>query len=174
MSLNDPQWGRGSGSAPDGKDESDRNKPQRPGPGKDGPPDLDELWRDFNRRLNSLFGRRGGGGGRNDGPGGFRPDARGASFGAVAILLAAMLIWLGSGFYIVQEGQVGVVTTFGKYSESTAPGFRWRGPWPVQAHEVVDVFSLQTVEVGAGNGTGATDGRRIGGHQNQLQPIVQH
>ncbi len=41
MSLNDPQWGR------------------RPG---QGPPDLDELWRDFNRKLNGLFGRRGGGG----------------------------------------------------------------------------------------------------------------
>jgi membrane protease subunit HflK len=149
MSLNDPQWGRGSGSGSDGKDEQDRNKPQRPGSGQDGPPDLDELWRDFNRRLNSLFGRRGGGGGRNDGPGGFRPDARGAGFGVGAILVAALLIWLGSGFYIVQEGQVGVVTTFGKYSESTPPGFRWRGPWPIQSHEVVDVFSLQTVEVGA-------------------------
>jgi membrane protease subunit HflK len=148
MSLNDPQWGRGSGSGSDGKEESDRNnKPQRPGPGNDGPPDLDELWRDFNRRLNSLFGRRGGG--RGDGPGGFRPDGRGAGFGVGAIVLAAVLIWLGSGFYIVQEGQVGVVTTFGKYSESTAPGFRWRGPWPIQSHEVVDVFSLQTVEIGA-------------------------
>ena len=61
MSLNDPQWGRGGGSntSNDGGRDNDR-KPQRPG--NDGPPDLDELWRDFNRRLNNLFGRRGGGG----------------------------------------------------------------------------------------------------------------
>jgi membrane protease subunit HflK len=63
MSLNDPQWGRGSSSGSDGKDESDRNRPpQRPerGGSQDGPPDLDELWRDFNRRLNGLFGKKGG------------------------------------------------------------------------------------------------------------------
>lgn len=155
MSLNDPQWGRGSSSGSDGKDDADRNRPpQRPdrSGGQDGPPDLDELWRDFNRRLNGLFGKKGGGrgsqGGGNNG-GGFRPDARGAGLGAIAVIAAAALIWLGSGFYIVQEGQVGVVTTFGKYSETTPPGFRWRAPWPVQSHEVVDVLSLRTVEVGA-------------------------
>lgn len=166
MSLNDPQWGRSGGSGgegnesggSDGRDSrADReprgqsNRPQRPG-GQDGPPDLDELWRDFNKRLNNLFGKKGGGGrGDNGGPtgGGMRPDAKGAGIGALAVLGAAVLIWLGSGFYIVDEGRVGVVTTFGKYSESTPPGFRWRAPWPIQAHEVVNVLSLQTVEIGA-------------------------
>ena len=51
MSLNDPNWGRG---APRG--------PQGPGGGNQGPPDLDELWRNFNRKLNELFGRKRGGG----------------------------------------------------------------------------------------------------------------
>jgi membrane protease subunit HflK len=146
MSLNDPQWGRGSGSGGGDKNEEPR-KPQRPG-GQEGPPDLDELWRDFNRRLNSLFGRRGGGRGDGGGFGGMKPDPKGAGLGILAILGAALVIWFGSGFYIVQEGQVGVVTTFGKFSETTAPGFRWRGPWPIQAHEVVDVLSLRTLEVG--------------------------
>jgi membrane protease subunit HflK len=41
------------------------------------------------------------------------------------------------------------VTTFGKYAESTMAGFRWRAPWPVQSHEIVDVLKLQTVEIGA-------------------------
>jgi membrane protease subunit HflK len=147
MSLNDPQWGRGGGAG-DGKDNDPRGGPQRPG-GKDGPPDLDELWRDFNRRLNGLFGKRtGGGSGRGNGGGGFRPDSRGAGLGVLAVLGAALTIWFGSGFYIVQEGQVGVVTTFGRYSESTPPGFRWRMPWPIQAQEVVDVLSVRTLEVG--------------------------
>lgn len=171
MSLNDPQWGRGSGSggegkeggrSTDGKDARDTrperdthpqdNRSQRPG--QDGPPDLEELWRDFNKRLNGLFGKggpAGAGGGRGNGGqgGGLRPDAKGAGIGALAVLGAAALIWLGSGFYIVDEGRVGVVTTFGRYAESTPPGFRWRAPWPIQAHEVVNVLSLQTVEIGA-------------------------
>jgi len=146
MSLNDPQWGRGSGSG-DGKDDP-RGGGQQQRPSKEGPPDLDELWRDFNRRLNGLFGRRGGGGNRGGGGGGFRPDARGAGLGVLAVLAAALVIWFGSGFYIVQEGQVGVVTTFGRFDETTTPGFRWRMPWPIQAHEVVDVLSLRTLEVG--------------------------
>lgn len=148
MSLNDPQWGRGSGSGGDNGGRDDDRRGQRPG----GPPDLDELWRDLNRRLNGLFGRRGGGGGNQGnggGGGGFRPDARGAGFGVLAVLGIAALIWLGSGAYIVQEGQVGVVTTFGKYSETTLPGFRWRLPWPVQANETVDVLSVRTLEIGA-------------------------
>jgi len=92
MSLNDPQWGRGGGSGGNGKDDADpreskddrddRDEREPRGPdhrprrssGQDGPPDLDELWRDFNKRLNGLFGKatggRGDGGGRGEGGGG--------------------------------------------------------------------------------------------------------
>jgi len=150
MSLNDPQWGRGTGSDNNKGANEEPRRPGKPG-GKDGPPDLDELWRDFNRRLNGLFGKRGGRGNGGDGGrgGGFRPDAKGAGIGVLAIVAAVFVIWMGSGFYIVQEGQAGVVTTFGRYSEITTAGFRWRAPWPIQAHETVDVLKLQTVEVGA-------------------------
>ena len=145
LALNDPQWGRGSGS---GDDDGSRDEGRRGRPAASGStPDLDELWRDLNRRLNGLFGKRGGGSG--GGGGGFRPDARGAGFGVAIVLAVAALIWLGSGAYIVQEGQVAVVTTFGRYSETTLPGFRWRLPWPVQAHEPVDVLSVRTLEIGA-------------------------
>ncbi|MEF9943035.1 MAG: FtsH protease activity modulator HflK [Burkholderiaceae bacterium] len=155
MSLNDPQWGRGSGSN-DGRDgqqeEPQRQQPQRPPRGNDGPPDLDELWRDFNRRLNGLFGKKpngsGNGGNRGGMPGGFKPDARGAGIGAAAILAVLALVWGGSGFYIVPEGQVGVVTTFGKYSESAGPGFRWHLPWPIESVDLVDVSSVRKAEVG--------------------------
>ena len=57
MSLNDPNWGRGGSRGPQG-----------PGGGNQGPPDLDELWRNFNRRLGDLFGRRRGGGEPPQGP----------------------------------------------------------------------------------------------------------
>lgn len=69
----------------------------------DGPPDLDELWRDFNRKLSGLFGGKGGGGnaprgnGGNGGPG-FQPDMRSAGIGVGLIAAVVTLIWLGSGF----------------------------------------------------------------------------
>jgi membrane protease subunit HflK len=60
LSMNDPRWGRGDGNG----DRQRPNDPKRPQNGKDGdgPPDLDEMWRDFNRRLSSMFGRKGTGG----------------------------------------------------------------------------------------------------------------
>jgi modulator of FtsH protease HflK len=148
MSLNDPQWGRGSGSGGSNDGGREERKPQRPP--NEGPPDLDELWRDFNRRLNNLFGKRGGGrrGGDGGGFGGLRPNGKGAGFGFAAVVAVVALIWLGSGFYIVPEGQVGVVTTFGRYVETTPPGFRWRLPWPIQSSELVDILSVRRVEVG--------------------------
>jgi membrane protease subunit HflK len=151
MSLNDPQWGRGGGSG--GNDEDrEREPPRRPQrPGNEGPPDLEELWRDFNRRLNGLFGKKGGGGtprGGNGGGLGGLGTPRNTGIGFAALLGVLGLIWLASGFYIVPEGQVGVVTTFGRYAETTPPGFRWRMPWPVQSSELVDILSLRKVEVG--------------------------
>ena len=122
----------------------------------DGPPDLDELWRDFNKKLSGLFGGKGGGPGRpgpddrGGGGGGspFQPDMKSAGIGAGLIAVVALLVWLGSGFFIVQEGQQAVVTTFGKFSHIKDAGFQWRLPYPVQAHETVAVSQLQSVEVG--------------------------
>ena len=100
MSLNDPNWGRGGGN-------------RGPGGGNQGPPDLDELWRSFNRKLNDLFGSKR--------PPGSEPPSRmpsGAQFGGGAGVIIAIIvaIWLASGVYIVVEGQRGVVLTFGQYS----------------------------------------------------------
>lgn len=136
LTLNDPRWGhnpKGDNKAQEGR---------RPGEGG-GPPDLDQLWRDFNARLNRLFGSRGG-----DGGGPLRPDARGASITAAAVIGIAGLIWLASGAFIVQEGQVGVVSTFGRYSHTTSPGFNWRWPYPFQSAEIVNVSQVRTAEIG--------------------------
>ena len=120
----------------------------------DGPPDLDELWRDFNRKLGGLFGGKGGGprgGGPSDdggGPSNFQPDMKSAGIGAGLIAGVVALIWLGSGFFIVQEGQQAVVTSFGKFSHTADAGFQWRMPYPFQAHETVSVTQLRSREVG--------------------------
>jgi len=60
----------------------------------------------------------------------------------------ALLVWLASGAFIVQEGQKGIVTTFGRFSHETPAGFNWRWPYPFQANETVNVSQVRTVEVG--------------------------
>ncbi len=156
LSLNDPGWGR-SGSGGSNDDRSGRSgddRPQRPGGGNnDGPPDLDELWRDFNRRLNRMFGK-GGGPGNDGGPprGGGpaqMPSMKGAGAGVGLIAGVGFLLWLGSGFYIIQEGQAAAILRFGefKYMVETA-GFKWRLPYPIESAELVDVQRLRQVEIG--------------------------
>ncbi|MCU7371469.1 FtsH protease activity modulator HflK [Paucibacter sp. O1-1] len=117
----------------------------------DGPPDLDELWRDFNRKLSGMFGGKGGGNNTppsGGGGNGFQPDMKSAGIGVGLIAGVVALGWLGSGFYIVQEGQQAVVTSFGKYSKTVDAGFNWRLPYPFQANEIVSVTQLRSVEVG--------------------------
>ena len=135
MSLNDPNWGRGS------------RGPQGPGGGNQGPPDLDELWRNFNRRLSELFGRRRRGG--DEPP--RSPSSWQIGGGASLLIVLIVLVWLASGFYIVVEGQRGVVLTFGRFSQETNPGLRWRVPWPIQSHEIVNLAQVRTLEVGYRN-----------------------
>lgn len=121
----------------------------------DGPPDLDELWRDFNRKLSGMFGGRTGGPTGGGGAGG-SPDMRGAGIGLGLIAGVVVLGWLASGFFIVQEGQQGVVTSFGKYSKTVEAGFQWRLPYPLQQHEIVSVTQLQQAEVGRNSVVAAT------------------
>src|SRR5687767_9885356 len=138
MSLNDPNWGRGS-RGPDGSRGG-------PGGGNQGPPDLDELWRNFNRRLSDLFGRRRGG---DEPP--RPPSARGLGGGAGVLVALVVAVWLASGFYIVVEGQRGVVLHFGEFYAETQSGLRWRMPWPIQSHEIVNLQQVRTLEVGYRN-----------------------
>ncbi len=136
MSLNDPQWGRGNG-----------NK----GGSNQGPPDLEELWRDVNRRISGIFGKKGGsadGGGGGDS--GNRPPLsfRRMGGGIGALLVVVLLIWLASGFYTIDASQRGVVLQFGRYKEITEPGLRWRMPYPIESHELVNLTGVRTVEIG--------------------------
>ncbi|MDD5241441.1 MAG: FtsH protease activity modulator HflK [Sulfuricella sp.] len=124
MAWNDPDWGKKNSG---------------------GPPDLDELWRRFNQKLNTMLGGKGGGspvGGGNPMSGG----KMAAGLGLVPLL--AILVWLGSGFYIVNAGERGVVLRFGKFVETTQPGPRWHLPYPVESAEVVNMQQVRTVEIG--------------------------
>jgi membrane protease subunit HflK len=167
FNLNDPRWGR-SDDKPSEANNSDRPeapKPETPAPESEdrgprrqpnaGPPDLDELWRDFNRKLGGLFGNNKGGGRKvpptgGSGPtgGGFQPDMKSAGLGVSLVAGVALLIWLGTGFFIVQEGQQAVITQFGRYHSTVGAGFNWRLPYPIQRNELVFVTQIRSVDVG--------------------------
>jgi membrane protease subunit HflK len=159
FNLNDGRWGRDKDGNPtfdpnggqQPPSSSDEKKPQadpsRPSAG--GPPDLDELWRDFNAKLTGLFGNKNSGSeppNNNGAPSG--PDFKAARFGVGVIGAVALAIWMSTGFFIVQEGQQAVITQFGRYHSTVGAGFNWRLPYPFQRHEMVFVTQIRSVDVG--------------------------
>ena len=195
FSVKDPGWGNsangGSQDAKDGqageqapKVDPDQNQPnnapnnQPTGqPSKpSGPPDLDELWRDFNDRIAGIFGgkkrpgsnpsatankpnssdipppsQRGNGGGNGSGPSGINlnfTNPFSSKSGPLVALGIFAFLWLCSGLFIIQEGQAGVVMTFGKYDYTAKPGINFRLPWPIQSDETVNLSGVRSVEVG--------------------------
>jgi membrane protease subunit HflK len=136
--------------------------------GQEGPPDLEEMWRDFTRKLSSFFGlgKRGG-----DPGNGFQPDARSAGVGVGLIVAIVVVVWLFSGSFIVQEGQKAVVTTFGRYSHTVDAGWGWRWPYPIQANETVNFTQTTTVEIGATSGS-SSSGLRDSAMLTQDENIV--
>lgn len=124
MALNDPQWGNKNNG---------------------GPPDLEEMLRKLNKKIASLFGGKGGGLG-NTGGSSAGPSGIGGGIGLIVGIV--VLIWIGSGFYIVDASQRGIVLRFGKYVEATQPGPRWHLPFPIETVEIVNLSQVRTVEVG--------------------------
>jgi membrane protease subunit HflK len=137
--MNDP---RGGGNGPDG--------PGPRGP-QGGPPDLDELWRDFNRRLSRLFNRKGGGNGAPQRPSHAR---RNLSLIALGVLIAA---WIGNGVFVVPEGQTGVVLRLGQFRHAVPAGVQWRLPFPIESDEIVNVSQVRSVDIGRLNVVPATN-----------------
>jgi len=142
FSINDPRWGRGDGNGV--KNDSKRPQDGKRGNGKEeGPPDLDEMWREFNRRIAGIFGRKPGGGMPRD-------NGRGTRIGLGIVIGVLIAIYLGSGVFVVQDGHVGVVSQFGKYRQTVAQGIHWRLPYPLQSHDIVDTSQVRSVEIGRG------------------------
>src|SRR5690606_2161964 len=92
-------------------------------------PDLDELVRNLQRRLSSLFGGGRGGGSAN---------------GSTASLLVLLLgiAWMLSGLYQIDAAETGVVTRFGKFTDTTTPGLHWHLPWPIESVQKVNIAEI--------------------------------
>jgi modulator of FtsH protease HflK len=120
----------------------------------DGPPDLDKVWQDFNRKLNAWFGGKKGnnafGNSAGGGSGGAGPGAGAFAGVGVGVLAAvALMLWLASGFFILPEGQVAAILRFGEYKSLVdTAGFKWRLPYPIENHELVNKQQLRQVEIG--------------------------
>lgn len=147
FNLNDPGWGK----KPQSDDGS--REPNRPQQDPNSPPDLDQVWSDIEKKFKSLFG----GGNRGGTPQGPRP-AGGRSGrplspnffrkGIVFALIVGLLLWLASGFFIIREGQVGVITQFGEYKRTVMPGFQWHIPKPIESVEHVDIANVRAFSIG--------------------------
>jgi membrane protease subunit HflK len=100
--------------------------------------DLDDVLRNFQRRLSALFGRGSGGGG-----GGASSANFGKGLSTALILIGA--VWIGSGIYRVDAQERAVILRFGKYEETTGPGYNWHMPWPIERKIIVNVSRQYSV-----------------------------
>ncbi len=117
----------------------------------EGPPDLDEVFRDLSQKINRLFGKSGGNNNNNT-----PNDDKSLDLPILPIIGLVFAIWMATGFYIVDQGSLGVEQKFGKYTQTTEPGPRWHWPFPFESVEVVNMEQVRRLEVGyRSNGDGA-------------------
>lgn len=119
----------------------------------EGPPDLDEVLRDLSQKINNLFGKKGGSSGSNQAPSG-----KGMDVPILPIVAIIAAIWMATGFYIVDQGSLGVLQRFGKFTTTTEPGPRWHWPFPIESVTVVNMEQVRRLEVGyrsSGEGSGS-------------------
>ena len=109
-----------------------------------GPPDLDEVMRKFQQRLNGLFGKKGtGGSGRSNRGEGGGP----LFFGALAVAVGVLVFLLS--FYRIEAQERGVVLRFGKEVAVLMPGPHLRWPRPIEQVITVDVDAIREFTVDA-------------------------
>ena len=129
----DMAWNEPGGNGD--KDPWSNNRGKR---GNQGPPDLDEVLKDLQKKFGKLFGGKGG----RSGGGGSVP---GGGFGIGVVVVILLGFWIATGFYKVEEAERGVVFQFGKHVETTQKGLHWHLPVPIEHVEKVDVTKVYTI-----------------------------
>lgn len=130
-------WGSGGGNSGGGTG----------GPGGPIPPDLEDLLKKAQENMRRAL------------PGGFGPTK---IVGLVAV--AALGLWLASGFYFINPGENAVITQFGKWEKTQSePGLGYRLPWPIQEAATINVTQERKIAIGfaEGGGRGAGGKRDI-------------
>ncbi len=126
---------------PGGNGDKDPWNTKRGNRGNQGPPDLDEVFKNLQKKFGSLFGGKGGrsGGGSSGIPG--------SSFGIGLVVAILLIFWIATGFYKVEEAERGVVLRFGQHVETTQRGLHWHLPVPIEHVEKVDVTRVYTIPI---------------------------
>ena len=105
----------------------------------DGPPDLDELFKNLRDKFGGLLG----GGGKGGSPS--VPGGAGNLSGIIGFVVVALLVvWGLTGIYIVDEGWRGVETRFGERTVVTQAGPHWHLPYPIEDVELINVADIRT------------------------------
>jgi len=120
------------------KDPWNTNRGKR---GNQGPPDLDEVFKNLQKKFGSLFGGRGGGSRGSD------MGAPGGKFGILLVMAILFVFWIATGFYKVEEAERGVVLRFGAHVDTTQRGLHWHLPIPIETVEKVDVTKVYTIPI---------------------------
>jgi membrane protease subunit HflK len=119
-------WGGGGNKSPWGRG---------PNPGGSGggnrPPDFEQMLRRGQDRVRNLL------------PGGWASGR-----GLALVVVAAVVVWAATGFYVVNPGQVGVNIFFGRYTGQTEPGWHWYWPWPAGEVKLPNVTQRYSTEIG--------------------------
>jgi membrane protease subunit HflK len=136
MPKHDMAWNEPGGNGD--KDPWNTNRGNR---GNQGPPDLDEVFKNLQKKFGSLFGGKGGGSrGSNIGtPGG--------KFGILLVIAILFVFWIATGFYKVEEAERGVVLRFGAHVYTSQRGLHWHLPVPIETVEKVDITKVYTIPI---------------------------
>ena len=107
------------------------------------PPDLEEIFGNVSKRLQSLFG----GGGKGSGSGGGSGSGSAGLGGAFSLVLIFIVFWVGwDSFHVIDEAENGVVLRFGKYARTLEPGFNLTLPRPFETLTKVNINNVRVVE----------------------------
>jgi len=136
LSKHDMAW-----NEPGGNGDKDPWNTKQGKRGNQGPPDLDEVFKNLQKKFGSLFGGKGG---RSGGGGAGFP---GSGFGIGLVIAILLIFWIATGFYKVEEAERGVVLRFGQHVETTQRGLHWHLPVPIEHVEKVDVTKVYTIPI---------------------------
>ncbi|GAC13637.1 FtsH protease activity modulator HflK [Aliiglaciecola lipolytica] len=131
------------------------NDPWKNKGGRDqGPPDLDDIFK-------NLFGKFSKGGGGDGSSGG--KSLGGMGITVILVLLA--VVWVISGFYTIREAERGVVLRFGEFSQFVEPGLRWK---PTFVDEVIPV-DVQSISSMSSEGSMLTEDENVVSVEMEVQ-----
>jgi membrane protease subunit HflK len=131
---------------PGGNGDKDPWNTNRGNRGNQGPPDLDEIFKNFQKKFGSLFGGRGGNGSSS---GSGNTGSTGGKIGIGLVIIVLAIFWAATGFYKVEEAERALVLRFGEHVDTTQRGLHWHLPVPIERIEKVDVTKVYTIPINA-------------------------